>query len=303
MRIGGFLAGAVALSAMWATGASALADVQARGGWASSLDDFPFAIDVPSDAVLHADYGNGAFGELDVAVDVLGFGIEAGADFALLDEATHSGGPLDNDCGTGADPILGLIDDCFDRVTVDVDTQVITADLLLTKEFALIPKLRLAFGATGLFLDSEIDSENIFIGGTENVVDRDTSLDAYGVKAGLEHSLPIMNTGLSLNTEVYGAWVWGERTVDIFDQETINGAPSGDDAALFVDDIDVPVLDAAASLSYKVSPVISLEVGGKYRKLFGAMFTADTINPGSGIGGDSEDLDYWAVFGGVTFSL
>lgn len=302
MRRIGVLAAAVSAVAFWAAAASA-AEVQLRGGWAGSLEEFPFAREDDSDAPINTDYGAGAFGEADVHLDGLfgGFGLEFGADFALLDKSTDTGGSLDSDCSTeGTATQLGLISDCHDIVFLEADTQVITADILGTKD--LLAGLRVAFGATGLFLESDLDGDHIFPAGFESFVDRDTSLDAYGIKAGLEHSLPLMNTSLSLHTEIYGSWVWGERTVEINDLRTSNGNFLNEEFATFEDDIDVPVLDATVALSWKLTEMTGFEVGGKYRRLFGAMFTLDTAS-GTGVGSDSADLDYWAVFGGVTFTL
>lgn len=309
--------GIVVMSTSLFAQVAAADELTLRGSFASGFaNDYIYALEDQTAETIYTDYGFGGLGSANYKIDSLygDVGLDLGLQLGLLTGSDDTDGELNSDCDGGIETFLGLIDDCQDRADTENTTAFAEVSALATYTIGS-GNTELLGGLSFLKMRNDVDAEYLFPEGFENFVDRDTEFSGFGLKLGARHTIPLQN-GMNFNLEGFVAQYRGDRTLQIDDEETDEGATSQFETVKFKDTADVTTFELSPSISMPAEWAgqnATMEFGVSYKLFSGVVDTRNVVEHGGANGGleidafsegdENDDISATSIFAGLTIPL
>jgi len=213
------------------------------------------------DKVLSTDYGDGDALNLDVTANLAELGlietpIKVGVRYQTTDASGDDRyGRFDDPADLcNVEPLLGLIDDCWNEAQIDIDTELSSFTLYGEMDFALNDTMTLTprAGIQKLDYSEERYIAYLYDGGVSNFINDDTTFEDTGIMLGTDfkHDLGSFFWGAGIELAFFD----DEREREVYDVERDwpSGTFSQDDRGSEKEDVKV------------TSMVIGLEVGKEF---------------------------------------
>lgn len=279
--------------------------------WGANLtadsDKIPYVFDNNNGAVIGSDLGDGTAFGLDFSTDIMGLtlGIGFASSNPTASGAFDSNPLVSNDCNVN--PVQGVVSDCYDNATIDIDTTAQTVALTVGKSFALgWGNVTPYGGIRQLTFEQTIKGAYNFPGGYETTWKRDVDFSGFGPWLGVKLNVPVGASGFFFDGDLAFAQIMtGERDQKVNEVRTLNGVFNASYSASENQDVDPTTIDLTLMAGYKVGTNVTLGLGYRYQKITGVIDSHET-NQGAyipGYGGTEGDLELSGAFAKASFAF